>query len=321
MNTPLPARVARRPGFAMLAALLLPAAVSAQALPAGCDIGPVATLPLSFRGDSVPIAEARINGKPVPALVDTGGQHATLLDKATLESAGIKVISSETNYAGVYVLNALIEHIAIGPTEFKKSWFAVDDLAKEEVGARIGANYLFRTDVEFALQDRYLKFYKPSGCLRAPLAYWDKTAPSVSFRIHPQKKDLRPFFTVRINGADVSAVISTTTEHSYLDLFTAKRMGLTPDSPGAVRGGSGLKWNDRDQAFWTVPLPQLSIGALQVKDFSLRLVNMERSGEMLVLGTDFLKRHRIYVAMSQNRIYFSPVTAPAPDAQAATAAP
>ncbi len=319
MNTSLLTRIASLSGPALAAAFLVPAAVAAQALPAGCDIGPVATLPLSFRGDSVPIAQARINGKPVPALVDTGGQHATLLDKATLENAGIKVISSETNYAGVYVLNALIEHIAIGPTEFRKAWFAVDDLAKDEVGARIGANYLFRSDIEIALHDSYLKFYKPSGCLRAPLAYWDKTAPSVSFRIHPQRKDLRPFFKVRINGEDVSAVISTTTEHSYLDLFTARRMGLTPESPGAVRGGSGLKWNDREAEFWTVPVPQASIGALQVKDFSLRLVNMERSGEMLVLGTDFLKRHRVYVAMSQNRIYFSPVTAPA--AQGATAAP
>lgn len=53
-----------------------------------------------------------------------------------------------------------------------------------------------------------------------------------------------------------------------------------------------------------------------MKDFSLRLVNMERSGEMLVLGTDFLKRHRIYVAMSQNRIYFSPVAQAAPAAGA-----
>lgn len=313
MRPLLPARLARPLGCALFAALLAPAA-SAQSLPPGCVLGEVATLPLTFHGNSVPVAEARINGKPVEALIDSGGQHATVLDKDTLEGMGVKVISSETNYAGVYVLNANIEHIAIGATEFRKAWFAVDKLTGEGVGARIGANYLFRNDVELNLQDRYLKFFKPTGCLRAPLAYWDPTTPSVPFQIHPQRKDLRPWFKVRINGEEVKAVISTTTTHSYLDLFTAKRMGLTPESPGATRGQPGLKWNDRDAAFWTVPVPQMAIGKLETKDFSLRLVNMERSGEMLVLGTDFLKRHRVYVAMSQNRIYFSPL------AQAATGA-
>lgn len=297
----------RRLGILFLGAVLAPAAAAARPLPAGCAMGEVATLPLSFRGDSVPVAEARINGHPVAAQIDTGGQHATVLDKKTLEGLGVKVISSETNYVGVNVLNAHIEHIAIGPTEFRKSWFAVDDLADDGVGAVIGANYLFRSDVEFALRDGYLKFFKPSGCYRAALAYWDPATPSVPFRIHSLKKDLRPWFTVRINGKDVDAVISTTTRDSYLDLFTAARMGLSPDSPGAAPARAGLKWNGRDQQFWTVPVPHMAIGAMQVKDLSLRLVNMERSGEMLVLGTDFLQRHRIYVAMSQNRIYFTPV--------------
>ena len=319
-----PVRAARPLGAALLAAALLalsaPAAVSAQALPAGCATNELATLPLAFPNGGVPIAEARINGKAVPALVDSGAQQATVLDKKTLEGFGVKVISSETNYAGIDVLNARIDHIAIGPLEYKKAWFAVDDLSEDGVGAKIGANFLFRTDIEFALHERYLKFFKPAGCFRAPLAYWDPKALSVPFRIHALKKDLRPWFTVRINGEDVQAVISTTTQHSYLDLFTARRMGLSPDTAGATQVRAGLKWNDREQPAWTVPVARMSIGELQVKDFSLRLVNMERSGEMLVLGTDFLRHHRIYVAMSQNRIYFSPVhTNAAP--QPGTAAP
>ena len=315
MNRLSSTRIARQFGLAVLGAVLLPAAALAQSLPAGCDMREVATLPLSVRGDGVPVAQAHINGKPVATLIDTGGQHATVLDKGTLERFGVKVISSETNYAGVHVLNANVEHIAIGPTEYRKAWFAVDDLAKDEVGGRIGANYLFRTDVEIALHERYLKFFKPSGCLRAPLAYWDPATPSVPFTIHPLKKDLRPWFKVRINGKDVSAVISTTTQHSYLDLFTAGRMGLSPDTAGASGPQAGLKWNDRAQQFWTVPVAQMSIGALPVTDFRLRLVNMERSGEMLVLGLDFLRRHRVYVAMSQNRIYFTPLrTGAAPQA-------
>lgn len=318
MNTPLPARLLRLFQRAALAAVLLPAAALAQALPAGCNTGEVASVPLTYADGGVPLAEVRINGNPVRALIDTGAQHATLLDKATLEGFGVNVISSESNYAGIDVLNARIDHVAFGPIEFSKAWFAVGDLSADGVGAKLGANFLFRTDLEIALRERYLKFFKPAGCLRAPLAYWDAAAPSVPLQIHPLRKDLRPWFKVRINGDDVRAVLSTTSRHSYLDLYTARRMGLGADTPGALRDAAGITWNDRKEEVWTVPVAQMSIGALPVKDFRLRLVNMERSGEMLVLGTDFLSRHRIYVAMSQNRIYFSPI---APAAHGAAAAP
>ncbi|MFC0252604.1 retroviral-like aspartic protease family protein [Massilia consociata] len=310
-------RFARRLGFTLLA--LSPLAASAQPLPAGCEPRELSTLPLTFRDDAVPVTEVRIDGKPVPALIDTGAQQATSLDRKTLEEFGIKVNLSDSNYVGVQVANARIDHIALGPIEYKKAWFVVDDLQKDGVGAKIGANYLFRTDVELALAQGYLKFFKPTGCLRASLAYWDRSTPSAPFQVHPLRKDLRPWFKVRINGQDINAVISTVTTHSYMDLFTAKRMGLTPESPGATREGSVKSWYDREQAVWKVPVPRMSIGELDITNFDLRLMNMDISGEMLVLGTDFLRRHRVYVAMSQNRIYFSPVN-PAPAAQVAPAA-
>ena len=49
---------------------------------------------------------------------------------------------------------------------------------------------------------------------------------------------------------------------------------------------------------------------LEVKDMDLRLMDLPHSGEILVLGADFLHRHRIYIATSQKQIYFSPITTP-----------
>lgn len=287
----------------------LPGAVLAQSLPAGCDIGELATVPLTIRDDTLPIAETRINGHAVPSLLDTGLQFATSLDKKTLEGLGVTIRSSESTYAGIDVMTALMDHVALGPTEYKKNWFVVNKLEREGVGAKIGANFLFRTDVEIALADRYLKFFKPSGCFRAHLAYWDATTPSVPFTVHPQKKDMRPWFKVRINGKDISAVISTSSPHSYMDLFTAQRMGLSTESAGAKRLGSVEGWYGRSQEVWRVPVPEMSIGELKLKDFNMRLFNLDLSGETLILGTDFLRQHRVYVAMSQNRIYFSPLDA------------
>lgn len=292
-----------------LGAILVPLPSVAQALPAGCEVKELATVPLQFTRNMLPIAEASLNGTPIPALLDLGAQHATPINKKTLERLGINVRSSETNYPGVFVMHALIDQFSLGPTEHKNSWFPVEDLKSDVIGAKIGANYLLRTDLEIALEAGYLKYFKPTGCYRAKLAYWDQKAASVATRNDPRRRDLRPWFKVRINGKDVDTVLSTANEHSYLDQFTAARMGLTPESPGATREDPVTGWNERRQPVWSVPVASMTIGDLDVKDFSLRLMNLDLSGEMLVLGTDFLRRHRVYIAMSQNRIYFTPVDA------------
>jgi predicted aspartyl protease len=298
---------ARRLARLILVLAALPIAAAAQPLPAGCDRGELATLPLTLSESGVPIVEARINGQPVPAELDSGQQQATHLDRQTVERLGIKVQTADTNYARVQIQNALIDRLAVGPMEVAKGWFHVDEL--QRVGVRVGANLLFRHDVEIALAAGYLRFFKPSGCYRAHLAYWEPKAAAVPFQKDQQRRDLRPWFKVRINGKDIDAVISTLDQHSYIDLYTARRMGLDPDAPGAAEERSVKSWYDRVQRVWRVPVPQMSIGGMQVNDFNLRLFNMDRSGEMLVLGLDFLKRHRVYVAMSQNRIYFTPVEA------------
>ena len=39
-------------------------------------------------------------------------------------------------------------------------------------------------------------------------------------------------------------------------------------------------------------------------------MDLPHSGAILVLGADFLHRHRVYIAMSQMQIYFTPISTP-----------
>ncbi len=306
LNAPISSGLRLLRQFSLFAALL-PGAAMAQSLPAACNIGEVGTLPLQFTANMVPLVEASINGHAVPALLDLGLQTATSLDRKTLEKLGVKVRSSDSNIGGIQVLNSLIEHFAVGKIEFRRSWFVVEEFPHEGIGAKIGANYLLRHDVEIALDGGYLKYFKPSGCSKAQLAYWDPRAASVPADIDPLRKDLRPWFKVRINGKEISAVLSTASANSTIDRFTAARMGLTPESPGATQEEPVTGWYERSQPVWSVPVPQMSIGDLAVKDFRLHLMNLDLSGEMLILGADFLRQHRVYIAMGQRKIYFSKV--------------
>lgn len=302
-----------------LTAGLTPLAALAQTLPAGCAMNELAMVPLIFTTNGVPLVEATLNGSKIPALLDLGQQHATAISKKTLDQLGVPIRSTETNYPGVFVMNSLIDHFALGPNEHKKSWFPVEDIPYDFIGAKIGANYLLRTDLELNFEDRYIKYFKPTGCYRAKLAYWDANAVSVPARHDSRRRDLRPWFKVRINGKDISATLSTADEHTYMDLFTAQRMGLSTEAPGAVREEPVVGWYDRSQSVWTVPVAEMMVGDLKVTDFKVRLMNMDLTGEAIFLGADFLRRHRVYIAMSQNRIYFTPITsAPVPPQPAPT---
>lgn len=306
----------------LVAVILLPSPAMAQSLPANCSRGELATMPLTFTDDLRPVGQARINGTTVPAMLSTGSAEQTLLNKKTLDRLGIKINSTtSTQYvrdergpAGSQTitrtaLTSLIDNYAFAHIEGKRTWFVVEEFMDDTFGVRAGAGSLLQQDLEVALDAGYLKTFKPDGCFREHLAYWDPNAIAVPTFGDRWKRDLRPVFTVRINGKDVTALLSTSTPHSYLPRVAAERLGLTPESAGAIREDA-LPGDDPANPVWNVPVQQMAIGALDVKDFNLRLMDLAHSGEILILGADFLHRYRVYIAKSQEQIYFSQIAKP-----------
>jgi predicted aspartyl protease len=279
-------------------------------------------LPLTFTSDMRPVAKASINGTSVPVMLSTGAPESMVLNKKAMERLGIAVRSSTgfMNAADARnptgqdivrdnILNARLQDFTFGQAKSKDAEYLVEDFMDDTFALRLGARSLLHTDLEIALDAGYLKFFKPKGCIRAHLAYWDSQATVVPARGDPLQRDPRLVFSVRIGGKEVWALLSTATPHSYLPKATAERLGLTPDSPGAMRE-EPLPGHGGDQPVWNVPVPLMSIGALDVKGMDVRLMDLPHSGELLILGSDFLHRHRVYIAMDQRQIYFSPIANP-----------
>lgn len=281
----------------------------------------LATVPLSFTDDLRPIGEATINGSTFPAMLSTGAGESLVFNKKILDRLGIEVRSSTSKLdaedarnptkVDLYVdmSHANIKNFSIGPLTGKGGTYKVEDFMDDTYGVRIGAGMLLRNDLEIALDAGYLKSFNPGGCLGAHLAYWDPQAVSVLAMWDPWKRDARVVFTATIGGKPIHALLSTATPYSYVPKAAAPRLGLSPDSPGATREAP-LPGHAADKPVWKVPVPLVSIGELEVKDLDLRLVDLSHEGEVLVLGADFLHRHRVYIAMEQKRIYFSPITTP-----------
>lgn len=313
-------RIVRQSAFATL---LLSCAATAQTFPASCDTGELATVPLTFTDDQRPLIDASINGHTVPAMLNLGSAQTTVLNKKTLDRFGVPVRQvTSTAYRDekdgrgnvlptdqVVVkegMMAVLKDYSAARTEGKNMSFIVEDFIDDAFGARIGAGNLLQTDLELALDAGYLKYFKPDGCFREHLAYWDAKAVAVPIRVDVWKRDPRPVFSVLINGKETFALLSTATPHSYIPASAAARLGLTPTAPGATQE-EPLPGHGRDKPVWNVPVEQMAVGGLAVKDFNLRLMDLPYSGELVVLGADFLHRYRVYIAMSQGQVYFSPI--------------
>lgn len=304
------------------AGFIVPSMALADSLPPGCDLREQATMPVSFTDDLRPVGEATINGTLVPAMLSTGAAEAIVLNRKTLQRLGVAVSSSTSRLDAeddrnphkgvdmyVDISHATLKELSIGQVARKSGAYKVEDFLDDTYGLRVGAGTLLQTDLEIALDAGYLKSFDPHGCIQAHLAYWDPQAVSVLAMGDPWKRDARVVFTAYIGGKPIHALLSTATPHSYLPNAAAVRLGLTPDSPGATREAP-VPGHDANKPVWKVPVPLISIGALEVKGLDLRLMELAHEGEVLVLGADFLHRHRVYVAMEQRRIYFSPITTP-----------
>lgn len=307
--------------YAVCASLAWSNAALAQSLSPDCDMGEQTTMSLKWTDDMRPIGEAIINGTPVPAMISTAAADSAILNKKILDRLGVPVRTSQSvmfpenirNPTGIYsvldVSFAVLDDFSFGAARRKNVMYQVEDFMDDTFGVRIGAANLLYTDLEIALDGGYIKFFKPKGCFAEHLAYWDPQAVAVTTYRDEWARDPRVLFTAIIGGKNVSALLSTATPHSYMPKAAAERLGLTPGSAGAERE-EPLPGHGADQPVWKVPVPSMSIGALEVKDFDLRLMDLPHSGEILVLGADFLHRHHVYIARAQNKIYFSAIQTP-----------
>lgn len=121
-----------------------------------------------------------------------------------------------------------------------------------------------------------------------------------------QHNDLRPWFRVSVNGPRVHATVVTDWAETAIDAKTAARLRLTPTMAGAQADGEVAGWRAKQQKVTKVPA-DIAIGDYQVKQATVRIFDMDLSGEMMVLGADFLRAHRVLIAMSQRKLYITSV--------------
>lgn len=318
---------------ALLAATMLAVPGIAGAAPKQCRLGIMAELPVTMEGRraAVPVT---VNGQETRFWLDSGaffsimpvakanelGLRQTLLPPGfRLQGVGGSSTATSTTIRDFGVAGQTLHNIA----------FVVG--GSDSGNGLIGQNFLGLADAEFDLPHGAVRLINPHDCAPGQLAYWAEPGDRV-FSVPLEggnARNNRQFgLTLRINGAEIRAMIDTGAPNSLLSREAAERAGLPLSGPDVVplhnMGGFGR----RVESGWRVPVDSIALGEERILKAHLNVIDgpIMRSVNApdMLLGADFLLTHRLYVARDSKRILFTYSGGnpfPAPYARRARATP
>jgi predicted aspartyl protease len=320
---------------AALAAVPLPAA-------APCQLVKIAELSVTM-ADNRPFAAVSINGHAARMLVGTGAVKSALW-RPSLEPLGLHAVNSGAKFYGI---NGPDEAGVVTVRDFGLGGSVVHDIRLFVVGRGaetafagvLGDDFLARFDVEFDLASQVIRLFDPKNCTGDQVVYW---ASSYSMAPLVHRSDDWPTVKVLLNGHEAQALLDSGSTVSGVSSDLMRRPGVAPGSAAtAAQPISGLAVGPLDSSL--AVFPTLAIGQEQIQNVRLRVADLFSRDRKrvtgsyipvdpinapdMIIGADFFHAHRIYIARSQDRVYFTyrggprfQTEAPAAPATGATAA-
>ena len=290
-----------------------------------CKLIKIADFPVRLERNRL-IIEGAINDHKIGIQVDTGAERSLILRAAADRLGLTRQQVRGTRMFGVggetYVESAYVDSFKIGEAE-RKGWQPLV-VGERDMGADVafllGEDFLHLIDVEFDLANGAIRLFQPRDCDGVSLAYWTNEGVG-AVGIEPiSEANPQILLTVQINGKPIQALLDSGAGSSVLDKFDAARMGVTPDTPGVLRIGSGGGLGSKLVENWSGPFQSFTIGNESIRDTNILFADLWH-GPMLtnrsflplnatwhpsmLLGADFLRAHRVLVAHSQRKVYFT----------------
>jgi predicted aspartyl protease len=314
-------------GLTLLTASIAMLAATSMAVAAAsnCKMVQIADWPVRLERGHL-IVDGAINGQKIDIMLETGSTRSLILRSATerlgltrQEARGYRLvfIGGET-----HVEAADIDEFKIGQVT-RKNWRVLVAGERDfgrDVAFLLGEDFFYQADVEFDLAHGAVRLFQPKDCDGVSLAYW--ATEGVSEVDIEAIYDAQPqiVLTIQINGQPVRALLDSGTGTSVLDKADAARLGVTPETPGVVASGSGVGLGGKSVDNWIGPFQSVVIGNETITDTNIRFADLWKDATYAVtgsrlankveappmlLGADFLRAHRVLVAHSQRKLYFT----------------
>jgi tetratricopeptide (TPR) repeat protein/predicted aspartyl protease len=292
----------------VLAALTAALALTAGAVPAlaACKLDTFAELPVTMNG--APVVAAKINGAEARFTVDSGSFFSTLTLAAAAQY-GLKLKRAPYDtLRGVggdtEVSMTTVDDFAVAGGRVKNVAFLVAHNAISGGNAGVlGQNFLSIADVEYDFANGEIRLMRPSDCAGHVLAYWRKAGQPYGLLSIDATEGTRTSGRATVNGRPVTVMFDTGSPGSMLSLAAARRVGVADAAMVEVGGIGGV--GPHFVRSWIAPVESFEIGGEKVEHTRLRIADMPQLSTDMVIGADFFLSHRVYVANSQNRLYFT----------------
>lgn len=282
---------------------------SAAARPSTCTMVQIDHWPIRLANNKL-IIDGAINGQKVGIMIDTGAMRTMIFRPVALR-LGLTL----RRVSGVFVTGlggstdaeaADVNEIRIGK-DTRKDWkmlVAGEHDPGDGVAVILGEDFFQNVDVEFDLAHNAIRLFQPVSCVGRSLAYW---APDGGHEVtieafsHDRPRILVP---VRINGRPIVALLDSGAGVSVLSKTIAARLGVRTETAGVIPAGRLAGAGKDLPDVWIGPFESFEIGNERIRPTTIRFADLGNESNML-LGADFLTAHRLLVAHSQRKIYFT----------------
>jgi hypothetical protein len=275
-------------------------------------------MPAAFDGREI-ITEAQINGEPVRLIVDTGA-WGTLLFENEARKLGLVLRRTGAVAYGVggesQVYSVRVKEFRLGALSERDADLVATGQTLGGVQGVVGAKFLLQADVEFDLPHGKIRFFKPHGCAGDQVVYWGEAYAAAPMIPTP---DDRIVVQVRVNGLPIVAQMDTGASGSVLTIEAATKVGVRPRSPGLVSGGPTRGMGRATTPVYLGRFASFSFGEETIKNAELGVADLfaaDRARELgqlvpspvsdqpqLLLGSDFFRSHRVFIAREQHKVY------------------
>jgi tetratricopeptide (TPR) repeat protein/predicted aspartyl protease len=316
--------------WAALLILILTVLATPRVPAATCTLQRLPDIAVTMQG-LVPTVHAQLNGADALFVADSGA-FFNMVTPAAVREFKLRV---DTSIQGLDVQGvggveraqvAWAKTFTIAGMTVKDVQFVVagSGFGNGAVGL-LGQNLLrIAEDVEYDLTNGVIRLVRPKDCKASSLAYWASEAGKPYSVIDIALADAHQPHTKSVaylNGTKIHVLFDTGAAVSTLTLEAARRAGITPNSPGVVDGGSSFGIGHKVRKTWIARFDSFKLGDEDIRHAKLRFGELSLVDADMLIGADFFLSHRIYVATSQRKLYFTYNGGPVFDLTAAPASP
>lgn len=292
---------------ALVTAADSPAAASSNDI---CRGAAIAELPVVMEGRR-PLVKATVNGAKSAFLVDSGAIFS-MISPASAGRLGLALRPVPRSFSMAGIGGTVDAQVATvrrfevaGRTLFDVDFF----VGGSEVGATglLGQNVLGIADAEYDLAGGMVRLLRAGACADRALrdGVWH---PFPGMDIEPLTPRQRHISGIAsLNGIALRAVFDTGAPTTLLSLAAARRAGIRPGDSAMLPGGAANGLGGSIAQSWVAPGVHYRIGNTEIRGDVLRIADIGEAPFDLLIGADFFLAHRVYVANSRRKLYFTPV--------------